>query len=460
MKVLTLNSGSSSVKYMIYDWTHKEILCRGIVEKVGCEQSFCMHEISGREPVKIKHNCPEHRQAVQLILDLLISPDHGVLNAIDEIGSVGHRVVHGGEKFTQSVIINNEVIEAFREIQDLAPLHNPPNIMGIEAAQLLLPDVPHVAVIDTAFHQTMQPAQFMYAVPHEWYEKHKVRRYGFHGTSHLYVSRRAAVLLGRDPSEINVITLHVGHGVSITAVRNGACFDTSMGLTPLEGLVMGTRAGDHDTALALYIMEKEGLSPKEIDTILNKKSGILGVTGKYTDRRDVLEAAEKGDQRAKLALEMEAYRIKKYIGSYTAALGGVDAIVWTAGVGEMSPFIRARAMEGLEWMGLKFDRKKNEVAKSRNAEFDLTASQSKVKVFAVPTDEELVLVEDVIALCEDRYDTYMNFRYSFQEPAYRNKMREAQFHKELQQNPKMGKALASVPTPPENEERTAAVHLG
>lgn len=445
MKILTLNCGSSSVKYMVYDWNKRSILCQGNVEKVAREDSFCVHKAIGRETLEIQHYCPTHKQAIELVLTLIASSLHGVVESVKEISAVGHRIVHGGERFTSSVIINDEVLQGFRDIQDLAPLHNPHHITGIEAAQALLPGVPQIGVMDTAFHQTMQPEQFMYATPYEWYEKHQVRRYGFHGTSHLYVSRRAAVLLGKDPGEVNVISLHIGNGASITAIKNGVSYDTSMGLTPSEGLVMGTRAGDIDSAITKYIIDKEGLTPKEVDEILNKKSGVLGVTGQYTDRREVLEAMEQGDERAKLALEMECYRIKKYIGSYAAALGRVDAIVWTAGVGEMASVIRAKAMEGLECMGIEIDEEKNELARSRNAEFDISAPGSKVKIFAIPTDEELVLVEDVVALCEGRYDNYTRFEYSFQDTAYRNRIRDEEFKKELKKRPKMAKALVNMP---------------
>lgn len=445
MKIMTLNCGSSSAKYMVYDWDAKEIMCKGIVERVTIGQSFCIHEVAGRDAVKVEHECPTHREAVHLILDLLVSPEHGVLKSVKEIDAVGHRVVHGGEKFAKSVIIDDEVLNTFKELQDLAPLHNPPNILGIEAAKSLLPDVPHMAVMDTAWHQTMQPPQYIYAIPYEWYEKYRVRRYGFHGTSLLYVSKRAAVLLGRDPFDVNLVCLHIGNGVSANAVKKGISFDTSMGFTPLEGLVMGTRAGDHDAALDFYIMQKEGLSPKEIDSILNKKSGIFGITGKYTDRRDVLEAMEKGDERARLAFEIESYRIRKYIGAYAAAMGGVDAIVWTAGVGEMAADIRARAMEGLEYMGIKFDPELNKLARTRNSESDISAPDSKVKIFVIPTDEELVFVEDVVALLENRYDVHTNFKYSFENPEYRNKMRDEEFVKQLQKNPDMIRARAKVP---------------
>ena len=445
MKILTLNCGSSSVKYMVYDWDKRFILCQGNVEKVSREDSFCIHKVFGKESIRIEHYCPTHKQAIELVLRLISSSNYGVVASAKEISAVGHRIVHGGEKFTSSVIIDEEVLQGLRDIQDLAPLHNPHHITGIEATQALLPGVPQIGVIDTSFHQTMQPEQYMYATPFEWYEKHSVRRYGAHGSSHLYVSRRAAVLLGKDPSETNVISLHIGNGASITAIKNGVCFDTSMGLTPSEGLIMGTRAGDIDSAIIKYIIEKEGLTPKEIDEILNKKSGVLGITGKYIDRREVLEAMEQGDERAGLALEMEAYRIKKYIGSYAAALGRVDAIVWTAGVGEMASFIRAKAMENLEYIGIEIDLEKNELAKSRNAEFEISSPHSKVKIFAIPTDEELVLVEDVVALCEGRYDNYTRFKYSFQDTAYRNRIRDEEFQKELKKHPKMAKALVNMP---------------
>lgn len=445
MKILVLNCGSSSAKYMVYDWDAKNIMCKGIVERVTIGGSFCEHEATGRDKVKIERECPTHREAVELILELLVNPEHGVLKDVKEIDAVGHRVVHGGERFAKSVIIDDEVIKAFKEIQDLAPLHNPANILGIEAAVGILPDVPHMAVMDTAWHQTMKPPQFIYALPYDWYEKNKVRRYGFHGTSLLYVAKRAAVLLGKDPFDINLILLHVGNGVSANAVKKGISYDTSMGFTPQEGLVMGTRAGDFDAAVGFYMMQKLNLSPKDMETIINKKSGLLGITGKFTDRRDVLEAMADGDKRAELAFELECYRLKKYIGAYAAALGGVDAVVWTAGVGEMAPDIRARSMDGLEFMGIKIDPEKNKVAMTRNSESDISAADSKVKVFVIPTDEELVFVEDVVALLENRYDEHTNFKYSFQGPGYRNAMRDEEFAKELEKKPEKAKAAAKIP---------------
>jgi acetate kinase len=442
---MVLNCGSSSAKYMVYDWDNKEIMCKGIVERVTIGDSFCIHEVPGRDAVKIEHECPTHREAVHLINNILTSEEYGVLKDIKEINAVGHRVVHGGEKFAKSVKIDDEVLNTFKELQNLAPLHNPPNILGIEAAQSALPDVPHVAVMDTAWHQTMLPPQYMYAVPYEWYEKYRVRRYGFHGTSLLYVAKRAAVLLGKDPFDVNLVSLHIGNGVSANAVKKGVSFDTSMGFTPLEGLVMGTRAGDHDAALDFYVMQKENLSPKDIDNILNKKSGLLGITGQYTDRRDVLEAMEKGDPRAKLAFEMECYRIKKYVGAYAAALGGIDAIVWTAGVGEMAADHRAKALEGLEFMGIKIDPEKNNLARTRNSESDISAADSKVKIFVIPTDEELIMVEDTVAILNGTYDVHTNFKYSFQDPKYTNKQRDVEFAKQLEKKPDMIKVKAKIP---------------
>ncbi len=444
MKVMVLNCGSSSAKYLVYDWESKEIMCKGIVERVTIGDSFCVHEVPGKDAVKIEHDCPTHREAVHLIVNLLTSDEYGVLKDIKEIDAVGHRVVHGGERFAKSVIITEESLGVFKELQNLAPLHNPPNILGIEAAQGLLPDVPHIAVMDTAWHQTMLPPQYMYAVPYAWYEKYRVRRYGFHGTSLLYIAKRAAVLLDKDPFEVNMIGLHIGNGVSANAVKNGISFDTSMGFTPLEGLVMGTRAGDHDAALDFYVMQKENISPKDMDSTLNKKGGLLGITGQFTDRRDVLEAMEKGDARAKLAFEVETYRIKKYIGSYAAAVGGIDAIVWTAGVGEMASDHRAKALEGLEFMGIKIDHEKNNLARTRNSESDISAPDSKVKIFVIPTDEELIIVEDSVALLNGTYDVHTNFRYSFQDPRYRNKQRDVEFEKQLQKKPEMIKAQAKI----------------
>jgi len=357
------------------------------------------------------------------------------LKDLSSISAVGHRVVHGGEKFTKSVRINDNVIQTFKSLYDLAPLHNPANVIGIEAAMQVLPKVPHMAIMDTAWHQTMPKHSFLYATPYEWYENYKLRRYGFHGTSFLYVAKRAAVLLGKDPFKTNLVVLHIGNGASANAIKNGRSYDTSMGLTPLEGLIMGTRAGDHDAALDFYVMDKEGRNTKAMNDVLNKKSGILGITGKFSDRRDVEIAAEQGDERARLAIEMEAYRIKKYIGAYTAAIGGTDAIVFTAGVGEMGTVIRAKACEGLEYMGVKIDPKRNAQSRTRNAETIISTDDSKVKVFVIPTDEERVFVEDVVALLKGTYDEHTHFEYAFQKKDYINKQREQDLERELQKKP-------------------------
>jgi len=433
--ILTLNCGSSSIKYRLYNWTKKESLAAGVVERVTIGGSFCVHEVPERDKVTIKRECPTHKEGIKLVMDTLVHPEYGVIDDLSGISAVGHRVVHGGEKFTKSVLITPEVMNTFKELIDLAPLHNPPNILGIEASVELLPDVPHMAIMDTAWHQTMPKHAYIYALPYEWYEKYGIRRYGFHGTSLLYVAKRAAVLLDKDPFECNLIICHIGNGVSINAVKNGISYDTSMGFTPLEGLVMGTRAGDHDAAIDFYIIDKEGKTTKEIYDVLNKKSGILGITGKYTDRRDVQKAAEQGDKRCELAIDVEAYRIKKYIGAYAAALGRVDAVVFTAGVGEMSSIIRRKSLDGLELFGIKYDKEKNEIAKTRNAECDISASDSKVKVFIVPTDEERVFVEDVVALLKGQYEEHTNFTYRFQVKEYTNTLRDLAFEKECQEKP-------------------------
>jgi acetate kinase len=395
MIILALNCGSSSVKYKVYSWEKKQTLTKGIVERIG-----------------IAGGPPNHREALREVI--------GGLGY--EISAVGHRVVHGGEKFKSSVLIDDEVLEAIRSVKDLAPLHNPPNIAGIEAAKEVLPNIPHIAVFDTAFHQTMPESAFLYPVPYEWYQMYGVRRYGFHGTSHLYVSRRAAVLLGKQPSDVNLITMHIGNGVSITAVKEGISVDTSMGLTPLEGAVMGTRSGDIDPAIILFMIEKEGFYAEEIDTILNKKSGLLGITGKFMDRRDIEKAATEGDRRSQLAIEIEAYRLKKYIGAYLAGLEKVDAIVFTAGAGELNPMLREKVLEGLEGLGIKLDKKINAKTRTREKETLISTEDSSIKIFVVPTDEEIVFVEDVVAILEGRYETHTHFTYSFEDPKYKRKV--------------------------------------
>ena len=440
MVILTLNCGSSSAKYQVYDWDNKEVMANGVVERIGIEGSCITHKAKGKK-TEIESPCPTHKEAIELIIKEITDPEVGVIKSMDEIGAVGHRVLHGGEKFTKSVLITPEVLDGFREVVDLGPLHMPANIMGIEAAQKVLPNVPHVAVMDTAWHQTMPESSFRYAIPKEWYEKYAARRYGFHGTSFLYTAKRASVLLHKAPKDTNVIIAHVGNGASMCAVKNGCCFDTSMGITPLEGLVMGTRSGDMDCALPFYIMRQTGMTADEMDTAMNKKSGLLGITGKYTDRRDVEENAAKGDKDCQLAVDMECYRLKKYFGAYMAAIGPVDAIVYTAGVGEHSATIRAKALEGLEWLGVKIDPKKNALANTGNAETCISADDSKVKVFVIPTDEELVMTEDAYAIMNGTYDVHTNFTYSFQDPSYRNKAREEGLKKDLEKHPELASII-------------------
>lgn len=441
MVILTLNCGSSSAKYQVYDWDNKVVMANGVVERIGDTGSCITHKAHGKK-IEFESPCPTHKEAIELILKEITDKDVGVIEDMSVIGAVGHRVLHGGDKFTKSVIVTPEVLETFRSVIDLGPLHMPANIMGIEAAQKVLPNVPHAAVMDTAWHQTMPESSFMYAIPREWYTKYAARKYGFHGTSFLYTAKRAAALLGKEPKDTNLIICHIGNGASCCAVKNGVCYDTTMGLTPLAGLVMGTRSGDLDPALPFYIMRKTGMSIDEMDKALNKKSGLLGITGKYTDRRDVEKGAEEGDALCKLGQAMEGYRIKKTIGAYAAALGKVDAIVFTAGVGEHSPRIRELATENLEILGVKMDLKKNALSNTSNAETLISADDSKVKIFVIPTDEELVMTEDAYALMKGTYDVHTNFKYSFQSKDYVNKAREESLKKELEKLPELKEILA------------------
>ena len=434
MVILTLNCGSSSAKYQVYDWDNKAVLASGVVERIGEAGSCITHKAKGNK-TEFESPCPTHKEAIELILKEITDKDVGVITDMSVIGAVGHRVLHGGDKFTKSVLVTPEVLDTFRSVIDLGPLHMQANIMGIEAAQKVLPNVPHAAVMDTAWHQTMPESSFMYAIPREWYTKYAARKYGFHGTSFLYTAKRAAALLRKDPKDTNLIICHIGNGASCCAVKNGVCYDTTMGITPLEGLVMGTRSGDLDPALPFYIMRKTGMSADEMDRALNKKSGLLGITGKYTDRRDIQKGAEEGDPLCKLGQEMEGYRIKKTIGSYVAALGKVDAVIFTAGVGEHSPKIRALATEGLEVMGIKLDPKKNELSNTSNGETIISADDSKTKIYVIPTDEELVMTEDAFALMKGTYDVHTNFTYSFQSKDYVNKAREAALQKDIEKLP-------------------------
>jgi len=442
MIILTLNCGSSSAKYQVYNWDTKDVLAVGIVEKVTIGGSFITHKAKGKDEVTFNHDCPTHTDAINLIIKTLTSKDMGVLSDMSVIKTVGHRVVHGGDKFTKSVIVDNAAMEAFAAMQDLSPLHNPANIMGIEAAKKVLPDVPHCAIMDTAWHQTMPAENFMYAVPVDWYDKYQVRRYGFHGTSFLYTAKRAAVLLGQDPFKTNVIICHIGNGASVNAVKDGLSFDTSMGMTPLEGLVMGTRSGDVDPSLPFYVMRKTGMNAAEIESALNKKAGLLGLTGKHTDRRDIQAAAVAGDKEALRAQYIEAHKVKKYIGAYQAVLGRVDALVFTAGVGEFAWFMREKYLNGLEGIGMVFDPQKNRTSCTRNTETIISKPESKIPIFIIPTDEELVMTEDAFALMQGTYDTHTKFKYSFQNRDYVNKGRAEGLKGDLVKNPGLADIIA------------------
>lgn len=412
MIILALNCGSSSIKFQLYDWDDKKLIVKGLIERIGQKKSNIKFSTDTLNK-KLSQHIENHVEGVSILMNLLIDKEYNILNDITDIKAVGHRVVHGADKFAKSVIIDEDVLQTIKDVAFLAPLHNPANISGIEAAKTVLPSVTQVAVFDTAFHQTMPEYAYMYAVPYEWYADHKVRRYGFHGSSHLYVSKRAAVALGKNPQETNLITMHIGNGVSHTAIKNGVSVDTSMGLTPLEGAVMGTRSGDMDPAIISYIMKKENLKEEDVESILNKKSGLLGITGKYSDRRDVLQGMEEGNQRCKLAVELEAYRLKKYIGSYMAVLGQVDAIVFTAGVGENNPVLREKACHGLEAFGIKIDSEKNVELNGSDHEVFINAEDSKVKILVIPTNEEIVMIEDIVALIEDKYNDHLHMKYSF-----------------------------------------------
>ncbi|HSQ88472.1 acetate kinase, partial [Romboutsia sp.] len=390
------NCGSSSLKYQLIDMSNEEVLCIGLVERIGIEGSILKQEKDGVEgKLVVEQAMKNHQDAIKLVLDAVVDPKFGGVKEISEVEAVGHRVVHGGEKFAGSVLITDEVKAALVECTDLAPLHNPANIMGIEACEAILPGVPMVGVFDTAFHQTMPKSSYLYGLPHELYTKYGVRRYGFHGTSHKYVSQRAAAMLGKNIEDTKIITCHLGNGASIAAVNGGKCVDTSMGFTPLEGLVMGTRCGDIDAAILPFLMEKEGLDAKGLSDLMNKKSGVYGMTGISSDFRDIEGAAEKGDEKAQVALDAYVQKVKKYIGSYTAEMNGVDAVVFTAGVGENGIEIREEIASNMEFLGMKLDKEANKV---RGKERVISAEDSKVKVLLIPTNEELMIARDTLAL--------------------------------------------------------------
>ena len=395
MKILVINAGSSSLKYQLLDPETQQVLAKGLCERIGIDGRFT-YKPEGKEPVKdAEVAMPTHSEAIQTVLNALVDPANGVISSMDEIDAVGHRVVHGGEKFAKSVLITDEVMAAIEECNPLAPLHNPANIIGIKACQELMPGTPMVAVFDTAFHQTMPPVAYTYALPYEYYEQDKVRRYGFHGTSHKYVSQRAAAMLGKPIEELKLISCHLGNGSSVTAIKGGKSVDTSMGFTPLAGLPMGTRSGDLDAGILEYLMHKHNMDIDQMLNVLNKKSGVLGISGVSSDFRDLEKARDEGNQRAALALDAFQYGVKKLIGSYAAAMGGVDAVIFTAGVGENGAADRKAIVSGLEFMGIQIDDEKNS---KRGEEIDVSTDDAKVRVLVIPTNEELMIAMDTAAL--------------------------------------------------------------
>lgn len=398
MKVLVINAGSSSLKYQLINTTNNDVIAKGLCERIGIEGSKLTHKPAGKEETVIEQPMANHADAIKLVIAALLDEKHGVIKSMDEIGAVGHRVVHGGEYFNKSVIIDDSVKKAIEACSELAPLHNPANLTGIKACEEVMPGVPQVAVFDTAFHQTMEPKAYLYAIPYELYQKDKIRKYGFHGTSHKYVANRAAQMLGRPIEELKLVTFHLGNGSSVTAVDGGKSVDTSMGFTPLSGVIMGTRSGVIDPAIIPYIMDKEHLSIKEVDKLLNKESGVLGISGISSDFRDLSKEADEGNERAKLALDMFVYSVKRYLGFYACAMGGVDAVVFTAGIGENNGAIRAAIMEGMEFLGAEIDLEKN---KGRG-EIDISAAGAKVKTLVIPTNEELMIALDTKALVEGK----------------------------------------------------------
>ena len=400
MKILVLNCGSSSIKYKLFDMTTKEVIAQGGIEKIGLKGSFLKLTLPNGEKKILEKDIPEHTVGVEFILNTLINPEYGAIKSLDEINAVGHRMVHGGERFSESVLLNKEVLEAFAACNDLAPLHNPANLKGVNAVSAILPNIPQVGVFDTAFHQTMPDYAYMYAIPHELYEKYGVRRYGFHGTSHRYVSRRACEILGVPYEDQKIITAHVGNGGSITAIKNGKSVDTSMGLTPVEGLLMGTRCGDVDAGALSFIMDKEGMDGAGLSDLINKRSGVAGLSGISSDMRDIEAAVAAGNPRAIMTLNVYNYRIKKYIGAYAAAMGGCDILVWTGGVGENQWATRRAVCENMEYMGMKIDVEKNEGM--RGEEMVISTPDSKVTIIVVPTDEEFMIAADTLEILDKK----------------------------------------------------------
>jgi acetate kinase len=399
MKILVINCGSSSLKYQLIDMNGEIVLAKGLVERIGIEGSKIKHDTTGKDRVVIEEPMKDHKDALRLVLESIINKEYGAISSMDEIGAVGHRVVHGGEDFSESVIIDGAVMEALEKNISLAPLHNPPNIIGINACRELMPHTPMVAVFDTAFHQTIPAENFIYAIPYEYYEKYKIRRYGFHGTSHKYVSQRAAEILGKDIKDLNIVTCHLGNGSSVTAVQGGKSIDTSMGFTPLEGLAMGTRSGDIDPAIIPFIMEKENMTFDDVNNMLNKKSGVLGVSGISSDFRDLEIAEKEGNERAKLALDVFCNKVTKYIAAYAAQMCRIDVLVFTAGIGENSNTIRERICDGLECLGIIIDKELNNV---RGEEAIVSRGLTGTTIMVIPTNEELMIARDTLGLVNNR----------------------------------------------------------
>lgn len=395
MKILVINTGSSSLKYQLIDMSNETVLAKGLCDRIGIDNSFIKHTKTGSDTVIIEKDLINHRVAIQQVISVLTDEKLGVISDMSEINAVGHRVVHGGEKFHDSVVIDDEVMKAIRDCIELAPLHNPPNIVGIEACKHIMPHIPMVAVFDTAFHQTMPKHAYLYALPYEIYEKYGVRKYGFHGTSHKYVTQRAAAMLNRPIEELKLISSHLGNGASVCAVKHGKSVDTSMGFTPLAGLAMGTRSGTIDPAVISYLMEKENMSVKQINDFLNKKSGVLGISGVSSDFRDIHEAADAGNERAKLAIDIFCYRVKKYIGEYAAVMGGLDAVIFTAGIGENNSIVRRHVLTDMEYLGISVDWEKNKV---RGQEKDISTPDAKVRTLVIPTNEELAIARETVKL--------------------------------------------------------------
>ncbi|WP_346934947.1 acetate kinase [Clostridium sp.] len=391
MKVLVINCGSSSLKYQLINMETEESLAQGLVERIGIEGSILTQKVPGRDKYIIEQPMADHKDAIKLVLDALVDGNHGVISSMDEISAVGHRVVHGGEKYSESVVIDDAVMASLEECVKLAPLHNPANIIGINACKSLMPNTPMVAVFDTAFHQTMPKTAYMYPLPYELYTKYGIRKYGFHGTSHKYVSAECAKLMGKDIKDVKIITCHLGNGASLAAIKDGHCVDTSMGFTPLEGIAMGTRCGNIDPAIVTFLMNEGKMTAKEVDNLMNKQSGVLGLSGVSSDFRDIEDAAKEGNERAVLALDVYDYRVREMIGAYAAAMGGVDAVVFTAGLGENAIETRAQICKGLEFLGIEIDDAKNNV---RGKATEVSKDGAKVKVFVIPTNEELVIARD------------------------------------------------------------------